>query len=110
MIAFEDSELNEWLMRTIEEGPGQFLSALAEAVVVACPEDYSLVRPVLISLKRKYCLGSSLRKPDARSKAGTGETRRQPVERGADQNQEREPGVGKSRPLARVAAEYPHKQ
>jgi hypothetical protein len=72
VIAFEDSELNEWLMRTIEEGHGQFLSALAEAAVVACPEDYSLVRPVLISLKRKYCLiDSSVRKPDARSKAGT---------------------------------------
>lgn len=54
MIAFEDSELSEWLIQAIEEGPGQFLRALAEAAVIACPEDYCLVRPVLIRLKRKY--------------------------------------------------------
>lgn len=54
VIAFDDTELNEWLMQAIEESSGQFLPALAEAAVVACAEDYFLVRPVLIDLKRKY--------------------------------------------------------
>jgi hypothetical protein len=58
VIAFDDTELNEWLMQAIEEGSGQFLPALAEAAVIACAEDYFLVRPVLINLKRKYCVGS----------------------------------------------------
>ena len=34
MIAFDDTELNEWLMQAIEEGSGQFLPALAEAAVI----------------------------------------------------------------------------
>jgi len=54
VIAFDDNELNDWLMEVIEESSGQFLPALAEAAVVACAEDYFLVRPVLIDLKRKY--------------------------------------------------------
>jgi hypothetical protein len=54
VIAFEDTELAEWLMQAIEERFGQFLTALAEAATIACPEDYFLVRPVLIALKRKY--------------------------------------------------------
>jgi hypothetical protein len=58
MIAFDDPELNEWLMQAIEEGSGQFLSALAEAALIACAEDYLLVRPVLISLKRTYGFAS----------------------------------------------------
>ncbi len=28
VIAFEDAELNVWLIQAIEEGPGQFLPAL----------------------------------------------------------------------------------
>lgn len=59
VIAFEDMELNEWLIQAIEEGAGQFLPALAEAVVKACPEDYSLVRPALMNLKRRYCFVNS---------------------------------------------------
>ncbi len=54
LIAFNDAELTEWLMQAIEESSGQFLPALAEAAVIACAEDYFLVRPVLIDLKRKY--------------------------------------------------------
>src|SRR5580700_4674005 len=57
-IAFDDAELNEWLMQAIEEGSGQFLPALAEAALMACAEDYLLVRPVLINLKRKYSFAS----------------------------------------------------
>jgi len=34
VIAFDDTELNEWLMQAIEEGSGQFLPALAEAAVI----------------------------------------------------------------------------
>jgi hypothetical protein len=52
LIAFEDGELSEWLINTIEDAPGQFLSALAEAAVIARAEEYYLVRPVLIHLKR----------------------------------------------------------
>ncbi len=59
MIAFEDAELNDWLIQAIEEGPGQFLPALAEAVVTASPEDYSLLRPALMSLRRRYCFVSA---------------------------------------------------
>jgi hypothetical protein len=58
VIAFDDTELNEWLMQAIEEGSGQFLPALAEAAVIACAEEYCLVRPVLINLKRKYSFQS----------------------------------------------------
>jgi hypothetical protein len=58
VIAFDDTELNEWLMRAIEEGSGQFLPALAEAAVIACAEEYRLVRPVSITLKRKYSFQS----------------------------------------------------
>ena len=59
VIAFEDAELNDWLIQAIDEGPGQFLPALAEAVVTASPEDYSLVRPALMSLKQRYCFVSA---------------------------------------------------
>jgi hypothetical protein len=54
-MAFEDGKLSEWLIQAIEEAPSQFLRALGEAAVTACPQDYSLVRPGLIRLKRKYC-------------------------------------------------------
>ena len=37
MIAFEDSEMSEWLIQAIEEDPGQFLRALAEAAVLPVP-------------------------------------------------------------------------
>ena len=70
MIAFEDSELSEWLIQAIEEAPGQFLRALAEAAVTACPEDYSVVRPVLMSFKRKYCFVSAPAKETGRTIAG----------------------------------------
>ena len=60
VIAFEDSELIEWLIEQVVEGSGGFLSALAETTIAACPEDYSLLRPALMSLKRKYLLTISL--------------------------------------------------
>lgn len=70
VTALDDGELNEWLMQAMEDGPGQFLPALAEAVVTACPEDYSLVRPVLLNLKRKYCSLSSREKETEQTIAG----------------------------------------
>ena len=54
VIAFDDAELNEWLLQAIEENRGEFLSSLAEAMLSAGAEDYTLVRPALMRLKRKY--------------------------------------------------------
>ena len=71
MTAFDDSELSEWLIQSIEEAPSQFLRALAEAAVTACPEDYSLVRPGLVRLKRKYCLASAPAKETGRPTRGS---------------------------------------
>lgn len=57
LIAFDDKELRNWLMELIEEGPENLLSALAEAVVRADAEDYGVIRPALVELKRKYNYG-----------------------------------------------------
>lgn len=56
LIAFEDSELSDWLMDLIADGSGSFLSALAEVVVAADAEDYSIIRPGLIELRRKHAV------------------------------------------------------
>jgi hypothetical protein len=84
LIAFEDNELNEWLIEAIADGTEQFLPALAEAAVVASDEDYSLVRPVLIDLMRKYRLASSRRETGCATtsgKIGRSEERRRPAAR-----------------------------
>jgi hypothetical protein len=57
--AFDDRELSEWVMALGEECSGPFLCALAEAVMKADAEDYSIIRPALVNLKCKY--------PDANS-------------------------------------------
>jgi len=54
VAAFEDRMLNGWLLELIAEQSPSFLSFLAEAVVTASPEDYSLIRPGLFDLKRRY--------------------------------------------------------
>jgi hypothetical protein len=59
LTAFDDRELSEWVMTLGGERSGHFLCALAEAVMKADPEDYSVIRPALMNLKRKY--------PDANS-------------------------------------------
>jgi hypothetical protein len=59
LAAFDDSELSEWVMALGEECSGHFLCALAEAVMKADAEDYSIIRPALVNLKCKY--------PDANS-------------------------------------------
>ena len=53
-IAFDDKELSAWVMRLGEECSGRFLCALAEAVMKADADDYSLIRPALLDLKRKH--------------------------------------------------------
>jgi hypothetical protein len=52
--AFDDRELRDWLIELIADGPENFLCALAEAVVTADANDYRVIRPALIELKRKY--------------------------------------------------------
>ena len=54
LIAFDDKELSAWVMRLGEERSGRFLCALAEAVMKADADDYSLIRPALLDLKRKH--------------------------------------------------------
>jgi hypothetical protein len=66
LIAFDDTEVSDWLMDLIEDGSKNFLSAFAEAVVTADAEDYSVIRPGLIELKRKYCSGEHRQVPDPR--------------------------------------------
>ena len=51
---FDDKELSEWVMTLGEECSGRFLGALAEAVMKADAEDYSITRPALLNLKCKY--------------------------------------------------------
>ena len=51
--AFDDKELNPWLLDLIEEPSASFFGALAEAALTASPEEYRLIRPSLLQLKRK---------------------------------------------------------
>ena len=52
VAAFEDKQLSNWLMRVVEQQSPGFLCLLAEAVLAASPEEYAILRPVLIRLKR----------------------------------------------------------
>lgn len=49
----DDSELLEWLCNARESG-GNFVSSLARAALVADWENYPLLRPALIELRKKY--------------------------------------------------------
>jgi hypothetical protein len=53
LTAFDDDELREWLMECIAEGSQIFLCAIAEAAVAAIAEDYVVIRPALLELRRK---------------------------------------------------------
>lgn len=54
MIAQEDDrELLEWLSKANQEGGG-FLSSIARAALVADFENYPLMRPMLLVLRKKY--------------------------------------------------------
>lgn len=67
LTALDDRELGEWVMALGGERSGHFLCALAEAVMKADAEDYSVIRPTLMNLKRKYPDANSVpeRIPDA---------------------------------------------
>src|SRR5208283_4513354 len=54
-IAFDDGELADWLIDLIADGPENFLRAFAEAVVTANADDYGVIRPALIELRRRHC-------------------------------------------------------
>jgi hypothetical protein len=54
MIAQEDDpELLEWLAKANQEGGG-FVSSIARAGLVADDENYPLMRPMLLVLRKKY--------------------------------------------------------
>ena len=54
MIAFDDNELSDWLAEGTADESENFLCALAEAAVSAEGQDFAVIRPALIQLKRKY--------------------------------------------------------
>ena len=49
----DDSELLEWLVNALQMG-GTFFSSLARAALVADWENYPVLRPVLIEMRKKY--------------------------------------------------------
>jgi hypothetical protein len=49
----DDPELLEWLANADHNGGG-FVSSVARAGLVADFENYSLLRPVLLALRKKY--------------------------------------------------------
>lgn len=54
LTALDDDELSDWLTDVIADGSEGFLCALAEVALCADAEDYVVIRPALIELKRKY--------------------------------------------------------
>jgi hypothetical protein len=54
LTAFDDGELSKWLMACIEDGSENFLCAVAEAAVAANAEDYLVIRPALLQLRRNH--------------------------------------------------------
>jgi len=49
----DDPELLEWLSNANQEGGG-FVSSIARAALVADDENYPVLRPVLLVLRKKY--------------------------------------------------------
>jgi hypothetical protein len=49
----DDPELLEWLAKANQQGGG-FVSALARAALVADPENYPILRPVILEMRKKY--------------------------------------------------------
>lgn len=54
LILFDDLEMSEWLLKLIANSSEQFLHALSEAVLKASDEEYAIIRPALMELKRKH--------------------------------------------------------
>jgi hypothetical protein len=70
LTALDDRGLGEWVMALGGERSGHFLCALAEAVMKADAEDYSVIRPALMNLKRKYPDAVTNRNRAARNSPG----------------------------------------
>ncbi|HLZ49244.1 MAG TPA: hypothetical protein VKP61_00700 [Candidatus Acidoferrum sp.] len=49
----DDPELLEWLAKASQEGGG-FVSSIATAGLVADHENYPLIRPLLLVMRKKY--------------------------------------------------------
>lgn len=57
MTAQQDHELRNWIFCLANQSPrtsGSFLAALGNAAVRADDENYLLLRPALLALKKKY--------------------------------------------------------
>jgi hypothetical protein len=54
LTAFDDDELCGWLVECVEDGSERFLCAVAEAALAAASEDYVVIRPALVVLKRRH--------------------------------------------------------
>lgn len=53
IVAFDDRALIDWLLKLVQERSPHFLSFLAEAAMLADAEEYAIIRPGLLLLKRK---------------------------------------------------------
>jgi hypothetical protein len=49
----DDGELLEWLANAHQRG-GHFISNLAHAALVADHENYALIRPLVLELRKRY--------------------------------------------------------
>jgi hypothetical protein len=49
----DDPELLEWLAKANQSGGG-FVSALSRAALVADDENYVILRPVILEMRKKY--------------------------------------------------------
>jgi len=49
-----DPELDRWVSNLARMQCGSFLQSIYQAVVCADPENYELLRPLLLELKKKY--------------------------------------------------------
>jgi hypothetical protein len=83
LIAFDDKELSAWVMRLGEERSGRFLCALAEAVMKANAEEYSVIRPALLDLKHRR-----------RHRGGRAERVGSPIARNKESNHDSPPQSG----------------
>ncbi len=57
MIAQEDTELMDWVLCLANQSPrrsGSFLATIGLAAVRADSDNYLLLRPALLAMKRKY--------------------------------------------------------
>lgn len=53
VVAFDDEALIGWLLELIEEPAAGFLAFVAEAAILADPEEYAILRPALWLLKQR---------------------------------------------------------